>query len=160
MKDKKEFYFVIVTALIIVLISICTWQADPAYAYAQEDEIDSNDLYILSHIINAEAGDDNCSHELRIAVGSVVLNRVADPDFPDTIHDVVFQTEPSIQYSPTVNGEYEKIPSEDSIETAKFLLENGSQIPANCVYQANFEQGSGTWKPYETIYGITYICYK
>lgn len=160
MKDKKEFYFVIVTALIMLLITICIWGGDPAYAYAQEDEIDSNDLYILSHIINAEAGDDNCSHELRIAVGSVVLNRVADPDFPDTIHDVVFQTEPSIQYSPTVNGAYEKIPSEDSIETAKFLLENGSQIPANCVYQANFEQGSGTWKPYETIYGITYICYK
>lgn len=154
----KEFNSVIVTALIILVITICIWGGDPAYA--QEDEIDSNDLYILSHIINAEAGDDNCSHELRIAVGSVVLNRVADPDFPNTIHDVVFQTEPTIQYSPTVNGEYEKIPSEDSIETAKFLLENGSQIPANCVYQANFEQGSGTWKPYETIYGITYICYK
>ena len=156
----KEFNFVIATALIILVITICLWGGDPAYAYAQEDEIDSNDLYILSHIINAEAGDDNCSHELRIAVGSVVLNRVADSEFPDTIHDVVFQTEPSIQYSPTVNGEYEKLPSEDSIETAKFLLENGSQIPANCVYQANFEQGSGTWKPYETIYGITYICYK
>lgn len=141
--------------LIIVLISI--WQSDPAYAYAQEDEIDSNDLYILSHIINAEAGDDNCSHEHRIAVGSVVLNRVADPDFPDTIHDVVFQEG---QYAPTWDGSYEKIPSEDSIEVAKLLLEEGSQIPENCVYQANFEQGSGTWEPYETIYGITYICYK
>ncbi len=147
----------LIIVLIIVLISICAWQADPAYAYAQEDEIDSNDLYILSHIINAEAGDDNCSHELRIAVGSVVLNRVADPDFPNTIHDVVFQEG---QYAPTWDGSYEKIPSEDSIETAKYLLENGSQIPANCVYQANFEQGSGTWKPFETIYGITYICYK
>lgn len=156
----KEFNFVIVTALIILVITICIWGGDPAYAYAQEDEIDSNDLYILSHIINAEAGDDNCSHEHRIAVGSVVLNRVADPEFPNTIHDVVFQTEPSIQYSPTVNGAYEKLPSEDSIETAKYLLENGSQIPANCVYQANFEQGSGTWEPFETIYGITYICYK
>ena len=141
--------------LIIVLISICAWQADPAYA--QEDEIDSNDLYILSHIINAEAGDDNCSHEHRIAVGSVVLNRVADPDFPDTIHDVVFQEG---QYAPTWDGSYEKIPSEDSIEVAKLLLEEGSQIPAECVYQAEFEQGSGTWKPFETIYGITYICYK
>lgn len=154
----KEFNFVIVTALIILVITICIWGGgDTAHAYAQEDEIDSNDLYILSHIINAEAGDDNCSHELRIAVGSVVLNRVADPDFPDTIHDVVFDEG---QYEPTWNGKYEKLPSEDSIETAKFLLENGSQIPANCVYQANFEQGSGTWKPFETIYGITYICYK
>lgn len=141
----------LMTLIITALCSSC------AYAYAQEDEIDSNDLYILSHIINAEAGDNNCSHELRIAVGSVVLNRVADPDFPDTIHDVVFDEG---QYAPTWDGSYEKIPSEDSIETAKFLLENGSQIPANCVYQANFEQGSGTWEPFETVYGITYICYK
>lgn len=153
----KPLLMLLIPSMIIVLIGLCIWQSDPAYAYAQEDEIDSNDLYILSHIINAEAGDGNCSHDLRIAVGSVVLNRVADPDFPDTIHDVVFDEG---QYEPTWNGEYEKLPSEDSIETAKFLLENGSQIPANCVYQANFEQGSGTWKPYETIYGITYICYK
>lgn len=141
----------LMTLIITALCSSCV------YAYAQEDEIDSNDLYILSHIINAEAGDDNCGHELRIAVGSVVLNRVADPDFPDTIHDVVFDEG---QYEPTWNGAYEKLPSEDSIETAKFLLENGSQIPENCVYQANFKQGSGEWDHFKTIYGITYICYK
>lgn len=157
MKDKKEFYFVIVTALIMLLITICIWGGGDTAHAAEEDEIDSNDLYILSHIINAEAGDDNCSHEHRIAVGSVVLNRVADPDFPDTIHGVVFQEG---QYAPTWDGSYEKIPSEDSIEVAKLLLEEGSQIPAECVYQAEFEQGSGTWKPFETIYGITYICYK
>lgn len=153
----KPLLILLIPSMIIVLIGVCIWQSDPAYAYAQEDEIDSNDLYILSHIINAEAGDDNCSHELRIAVGSVVLNRVADPDFPDTIHDVVFDEG---QYEPTWNGAYEKLPSEDSIETAKFLLENGSQIPENCVYQANFKQGSGEWDHFKTIYGITYICYK
>lgn len=116
-----------------------------------------NDLYVLSHIINAEAGDDNCSHEHRIAVGSVVLNRVAADDFPDTIEGVVF--DPG-QYSPTWDGRYILEPSEDSIETAKYLLENGSQIPEDCIYQAEFEQGSGTWKPFETIYGTTYICYR
>ena len=116
-----------------------------------------NDLYVLSHIINAEAGDDNCSHEHRIAVGSVVLNRVAADDFPDTIEGVVF--DPG-QYSPTWDGRYSLEPSEDSIETAKYLLENGSQIPEDCIYQAEFEQGSGTWKPFKTIYGTTYICYR
>lgn len=153
----KPLLILLIPSMIIVLIGVCIWQSDPAYAYAQEDEIDSNDLYILSHIINGEAGDDNCSHELRIAVGSVVLNRVADPDFPDTIHDVVFDEG---QYEPTWNGEYEKLPSEDSIEVAKLLLEEGSQIPENCVYQAEFPQGSGEWDHYKTIYGITYICYK
>lgn len=116
-----------------------------------------DDLYCLAHIINAEAGDDNCTHEHRVAVGSVVLNRVAADDFPDTIRGVVF--DPG-QYSPTWNGSFDKEPSQDSWDTAEFLLENGSQIPKDCIWQAEFKQGSGEWNHYETIYGITYICYK
>lgn len=115
------------------------------------------DLYCLSHIINAEAGDDNCSHEHRIAVGSVVLNRVASDEFPDTIYDVVFQPG---QYSPTWNGAYDKEPSEDSVEVAKMLLEEGSQIPEDCVFQAEFPQGSGVYESFTTIYSTTYICYR
>lgn len=114
------------------------------------------DLYVLSHIINAECGDDNCSHEQRVATGSVVLNRVASDLYPDTIEEVVF--DPG-QYSPTWDGRYSLEPSEDSVEVAKMLLEEGSQIPAECVFQAEFSQGTGIWKEFETIYGTTYICY-
>lgn len=116
-----------------------------------------DDLYCLAHIINAEAGDDHCTHEHRIAVGSVVLNRVASDAFPDTIYDVVFQAG---QYSPTWNGAYEKEPSEDSVAVAEMLLQEGSQIPADCVFQAEFPQGSGTYQTFSTIYGTTYICYR
>lgn len=123
--------------------------SDPAYT--------EDDLYCLAHIINAEAGDDNCTHEHRVAVGSVVLNRVAADDYPDTIQEVVFQKG---QYSPTWDGSYEKEPSQDSWDTAEFLLENGSQIPEDCIWQAEFKQGSGEWNHYKTIYGITYICYR
>lgn len=115
-----------------------------------------NDLYVLSHIINAEAGDDNCSHEHRIAVGSVVLNRVAADDFPDTIEGVVF--DPG-QYSPTWDGRYSLEPSEDSVEVAKMLLEEGSQYPPECLFQAEFTQGTGVYATFDTIYGTTYICY-
>ena len=122
-----------------------------------EKPYSDDDLYCLAHIINAEAGDDNCTHEHRVAVGSVVLNRVASDDFPDTIRKVVF--DPG-QYSPTWNGTFEKEPSQDSWDTAEFLLENGSQIPEDCIWQAEFKQGSGEWNHYKTIYGITYICYR
>lgn len=122
-----------------------------------EKPYSDDDLYCLAHIINAEAGDENCTHEHRVAVGSVVLNRVAADDFPDTVRDVVF--DPG-QYSPTWNGSFEKEPSQDSWDTAEFLLENGSQIPEDCIWQAEFKQGSGEWNHYKTIYGITYICYR
>ena len=126
-------------------------ETEPEKAYTDDE------LYCLAHIINAEAGDDNCSHEHRVAVGSVVLNRVAADDFPDTVRGVVF--DPG-QYSPTWNGSFEKEPSQDSWDTAEFLLENGSQIPEDCIWQAEFKQGSGEWDRFKTIYGITYICYR
>lgn len=137
-------------ALMLVTCLAGLTVAAPEPSYTEED------LYCLSHIINAEAGDDNCSHEHRIAVGSVVLNRVADERFPDSIYDVVFQ---SGQYSPTWNGSYWNEPSEDSMEVAKMLLEEGSQIPENCIFQADFVQGDGVYESFQTIYGTTYICY-
>lgn len=108
-----------------------------------------DDLYVLSHIIYAEAG--NQSDECQLAVGSVVLNRVKSDKFPNTIYGVVFQKG---QYSPTWNGAYYKEPSDRAVKNAKYLLENGSVIPAGVVYQAEFIQG-----PIYKQIGNTYFCY-
>ena len=115
-----------------------------------------NDLYVLSHIISAEAG--NCSDEMMIAVGSVVLNRVDDDRFPDTIEEVVFQNNP-VQYSPTVNGTYYNEPTEGAVKVAQMLLEEGSQIPADVVWQSNFPQGTETWDTIKSPWGsVMYFC--
>lgn len=116
-----------------------------------------NDLYVLSHIISAEAG--NCDEEMMIAVGSVVLNRVNDYRFPDTIEEVVFQRDP-LQYSPTENGTYWDEPTEEAVEVAQMLLEEGSQIPEGVVWQAEFPQGTETYdiKPIPWG-GFMYFCY-
>ena len=115
-----------------------------------------NDLYVLSHIISAEAG--NCSDEMMIAVGSVVLNRVEDDRFPNTIEEVVFQNNP-IQYSPTVNGTYYNEPTEGAVEVAQMLLEEGSQIPEDVVWQSNFPQGTETWDTMKSPWGsVMYFC--
>lgn len=121
-----------------------------------EAPYDENDYYILSHIISAEAG--NCSEEMMIAVGSVVLNRVASDRFPDTIEEVVFQKNP-LQYSPTVNGTYWNEPTQGACEVAQMLLEEGSQIPADVVWQSNFPQGTETWDTMESPWGsVMYFC--
>lgn len=112
-----------------VLAGAGTVETETERTYTDED------LYVLSHIISAEAG--NCGEEMLIAVGSVVLNRVEDERFPGTIKEVVFQTEPTLQYSPIRDGSYEKEPTDDALEVAEFLLENGSQLPADVIYQSN-----------------------
>ena len=100
-----------------------------------ERDYTEEDFYVLSHIISAEAG--NCGEEMLKAVGSVVLNRVADKRFPNTIKEVVFQTKPSLQYGPIKDGSYYNEPTEDALEVAEYLLENGSQLPADVIYQSN-----------------------
>lgn len=50
---------------------------------------ESNDLYLLAKCIHAEARGE--SYVGQVAVGAVILNRVADPDFPDTIYGVIYQ---------------------------------------------------------------------
>ena len=100
-----------------------------------EQTYTDNDLYVLSHIISAEAG--NCGEDMMIGVGSVVLNRVADPRFPDTIEAVVFQTDPTLQYGPIASGTYYNEPTPEAVDVAKMLLEEGSQFPEDVIYQSN-----------------------
>ena len=113
------------------------------------------DLYSLSHIISAEAG--NCSEDMMLSVGSVVLNRVQDDRFPDTIEEVVFQQG---QYSPTWNGAYYAEPTEAACEVAKTLLEEGPTIDPSVVWQAEFPQGQGVYDTIDSPWGTTmYFCY-
>lgn len=126
-----------------------------AGAGMQEPAYSEDDLYVLSHIISAEAG--NCSRDMMISVGSVVLNRVADDRFPDTIEEVVFQEG---QYSPTWNGAYYAEPTEEAVEVAKILLEDGSAIDQSVVWQAEFPQGQGIYDTIESPWGsVMYFCY-
>lgn len=49
----------------------------------------SSDVQLLAKVISAEARGE--SYEGQVAVGAVVLNRVAHPSFPDSISGVVYQ---------------------------------------------------------------------
>lgn len=108
------------------------------------------DLYILEHVIAGECNDSGWF--MKISVGSVVLNRVKDDRFPDTIAEVVFQPG---QYACTWDGNYYKEPSQETKEVALYLLEHGSQIDESVVWQAEFIQGNGV---YDQI-GNMYFCY-
>lgn len=52
---------------------------------------DPYDLELLARAIYAEAGGDDCSDETRIMVGNVILNRMNDPRYPDTMEEVLTQ---------------------------------------------------------------------
>jgi spore germination cell wall hydrolase CwlJ-like protein len=114
------------------------------------------DLMLLAGIIQNEAGSDFCNDEMQKYVGSVVVNRVKSDYFPDSIEKVIFQKNPR-QYDITDNF---YSPTKRAIKNAKYVLENGSVLPSNCLFQGETKQGDGVYKTIKTIISTTYICYK
>ena len=97
-----------------------------------------DDFYVLSHAIYGESSGQ--SWDFQVAVGSVILNRVKSNKYPNTIRKVVFQKG---QYACTWDGNFEKEPDARAWRNASIVLVNGSLLPDNLVYQADFKQGSG-----------------
>jgi len=79
-------------------------------------------LYWLSRIINAESG--NQPMEGKVAVGNVVMNRVNDPRFPNSLYDVLFQKN---QFGPASSGSIYRDPNWESV-VAAMLVMDGAEV--------------------------------
>lgn len=124
-----------------------------------EPYIAYDDLVLLAQVIHTEAGSSWLPDEWRLAVGEVVLNRVASPEFPDTLEEVVFQPG---QYSAADRGWFEVlIPFRSCLEAALRLL-GGERVlnDPSVVFQSGGRQGSGVaLELTDYVYGSTYFCY-
>jgi len=107
-----------------------------------DDFYDSTDLYWLSRLIDSEAR--NQEMDGKIAVGNVVLNRVALASMPDSIYDVIFDTKYGVQFSVIQDGSIYLEPSEDAVLAAKFCLE-GYERAGDSLYFVNPSIGSTAW---------------
>lgn len=124
-----------------------------AYIYSDYE------LTLLAKLIDLEMGASWAPDWAKKAVGSVVLNRVNSPSFPNSIKDVIFQ--PGQYYSCDSKLFLSRVPSQKSMDIAKELLNKGGTLPSNVIFQANFRQGSGVYSSYyDPVLGNwTYFCY-
>lgn len=97
--------------------------------------LSDRDLEALLRIVEAEAGCED--EEGKLLVANVVLNRMEDEDFPDTVYEVVFQQENGVtQFSPIADGSYEKVVvSEETIRAVSRALK-GEDISQGALYFA------------------------
>lgn len=117
---------------------------------------------ILSIIIYQEAGGDRCSNDTRRKVGSVFLNRVASPLFPDTFEEVATDYKQygtlyitGIKWPERASLEVEAHAVQRAKDIAEELLFSGSILPPNVIWQAEFAQGDGIYCHQDGIY----FCY-
>ena len=115
-----------------------------------ESRRDDSDVRALAHLIYAEGN--TLGEEGMLYVGSVVLNRVSNPYYPDTIQGVIFDKG---QYACIDDGHYFNEPSARAYELAEVLIEEGSVLPDYVLYQSEFVQGG----VYAHV-GNTYFCYQ
>ena len=105
--------------------------------YMSEQE--SNDLYLLAKCIHAEARGE--PYIGKVAVGAVILNRVANPDFPDTIYGVIYQP---WAFTAVHDGQINLEPEAASYQAATDAL-NGWDPTYGSIYYYNPATASSSW---------------
>ena len=130
-------------------------EVDEMTEQESESNIPMDDVEMLACVIYQEAGGDACCDDCRRRVADIVLNRVADDRFPNTIYDVLTQYNQygrfywtGVVWADRSDNPYEA----DAVERAKRIAEevlNGqhSDVYGNgYIWQAGFVQGSdGFW---------------
>ncbi|TCN01131.1 LysM domain-containing protein [Paenibacillus sp. BK033] len=114
---------------------------NPASSFTQSD------LTLLAKISQIEAGRD--SYEGQLAIANVILNRVKDSRFPDSIHDVIYSGK---QFPPAHNGLLDKSkPNAGALRAAKDAL-NGRNNVYDAVYFYNPNVTRGAfWSNLEVV---------
>ena len=105
--------------------------------YMSEQE--SNDLYLLAKCIHAEARGE--VYLGMVAVGAVILNRVASPDFPNTIYDVIYQP---WAFTAVHDGQIQLEPEGPAYQAAQDAL-NGWDPSYGSLYYYNPRTASSSW---------------
>jgi len=113
------------------------------------------DVNLLAKVISAEARGE--SYEGQVAVGAVILNRVAHPSFPDTISGVVYQNG---AFSCVNDSNWYQPVAQSSKRAAQDAL-NGWDPSGGAVYYYNPAKTSNQWIRTRTVIkviGNHYFC--
>lgn len=98
-----------------------------------------SDIQLLAKIISAEARGE--PYQGQVAVGAVIMNRIAHPSFPNTLSGVIYQQGAfSCLYDGGVNA-----PVADSAYTAAREAINGSDPTGGAVYYYNPAKTTNQW---------------
>ena len=110
------------------IVSLSTEASGSYGVNASDKEID-----MLERIVQAEAGGEDIKG--KILVVNVIMNRVEDEEFPDTIEDVIFQNKNGdYQFSPIEDERYWKVKVSDNTEEAVKRALKGEDYSKGALY--------------------------
>lgn len=124
------------------------------YVYLLTDE----ELNVLFRIVEAEAG---CEDENgKLLVANVILNRMENDCFPDTVTEVVFQRDNGVtQFSPVTDGSYYEVKVSEETKSAvnrALMGEDNSEGALYFVARKYADSGNVKWFDENLTYLFTY----
>lgn len=113
------------------------WEASLARNKSDGQAVPFDQLYLLSRLIHFKYGHYRYSNELRMCAGEVILNRMASPEYPDTMEKVIFQKgiEEEVDedaFSLCVS------PSRDCVRAAARLLQGERMLEPEVVLETHY----------------------
>lgn len=124
---------------------------EPDPTLVVEEGTDKKNIYlkikeynVLLRIVEAEAGGEDITGKMLVA--NVIMNRVQNGRFPDTVTEVVYQKNANgkAQFSPTVNGRIDSVNvSQETVDAVERVL-NGEDSSNGALYFRSVHS-SGTW---------------
>lgn len=143
----KKFLKLLFVFIFIILCTVCYFFVDnddkklisgTSYAVSSSN---TSDLQLMARAINGEARGE--PYEGQVAVGAVILNRVKDSRFPNTIAGVIYQ---SGAFTAVSDGQINAPIAEDStVYKAAEDAMNGWDPTGGCVYYFNPATATNKW---------------
>ena len=139
---KKYLKFIIAT-IFIILSTICIFIVDKGTInnVSLAKTTSTSDIQLMARAINGEARGE--PYEGQVAVGAVILNRVKDSRFPNSISGVIYQPG---AFTAVSDGQINAAISEGStVYKAAQDAMNGWDRTGGCVYYFNPSTATNKW---------------
>lgn len=114
-----------------------------------------SDFNLLARIISAESRGE--PYDGQVAVGAVILNRIAHPSFPNTLSGVIYQPQ---AFSCIADGGVNAAVADSSYQAAREAI-NGSDPSGGAIYYYNAAKATSQWifsRPVITTIGNHRFC--
>ena len=136
---RNHFYMLLCAFCVCAFTVFILFAANTPVAQAGSGTYSSNDVTVLAKMIHGEARGE--SYIGKVAVGAVILNRVEDKKFPDSVYSVCFQPG---AFDAVRDGQYYMEPDNASINAAKAAL-NGWDPTYGALYYWNPDTATSKW---------------
>lgn len=139
MRQKRYLRMGAIVLLTFLLSGVYLENRGDSQVAAQKGTVSSNDVWVLAKCIHGEARGETYTGQ--VAVGAVIINRVKNPNFPNSVYGVIF--EPGA-FDAVSDGQYYQAPSDSSVKAARAAI-SGWDPSGGALYYWNPATATSRW---------------